>query len=326
MTSPTAPSSTVSASDNPLAGVLLLVIAMSVVPIMDGFAKYLSAFYPVPQIVWARYFFHLLILLPLVLWWHGWRGLVPRRPRLQLLRSSFLLCSTVLFFGAIALIPLADAIALVFISPLIVTACSPLVLGEHVGLRRWSAVIIGFLGACVIFRPGLGVFQWGSLLAIAAGATYAFYILSTRKLSGSAPPLVTLLHTALLGAAIMSLVVPFIWVTPTRLDLALMVGMGLIAAFGHFLIIMAFERAGASVLAPYSYSEIVTATLVGYVAFGDFPDVWTWVGVAIIIVSGIYIALRERRRKHPPPVPLAGDPASPVAPTTRDPAGPDRAA
>lgn len=314
------------APDSPLAGIALLVTAMTLVPLMDGIAKYLSAAYPVSQIVWARYFFHMAILLPLVLWHYGARGLLPRRPLVQLLRSGFLLCSTIFFFGAIALIPLADAIALVFISPLIVTACSPFVLGEQVGVRRWSAVLIGFLGALIVFRPGLSVLQLGSLLAVGAGSTYACYILATRKLSGSAPPLVTLLQTAVVGAVVMSLVVPFAWVTPASRDLTLMAVMGAVAAGGHFLIIKAFERAPASLLAPYGYSEIVMATLVGYVAFGDFPDQWTWLGIAVIVAAGIYISLRERRRLRPPVAGMASAAPSPDAPGAIAREGPDRGA
>ena len=322
MTSASPPSAATAASrESPLTGILLLVTAMAVVPLMDGIAKYLSATYPVSQIVWARYFFHLIVLAPLVLWRHGRSGLVPQRPGFQVLRSAFLLLSTILFFAAIALIPLADAIALVFVSPLIVTAFSPLVLGEQVGLRRWSAVIVGFLGACIIFRPGLGVLQWGSLLAIAAGTGYAFYILATRKLSGSAPPLVTLFYTALLGAVVMTAVAPFAWVAPSMTDLGLMAAMGIIAAGGHFLIIKAFEQAPASLLAPYGYTEIVMATLVGYLAFGDFPDHWTWVGIAVIICSGIYISLRERRLHKSPVSAMAGAPSNPVGPGSR---GPER--
>lgn len=306
--------------DSPLPAILLLVTAMSLVPLMDGIAKYLSDSYPVSQVVWARYFFHLVILLPLVAWRHGRHGLIPQKPGVQVLRSAFLLLSTIFFFAAIALIPLADAIALVFVSPLIVTAFSPLVLGEHVGLRRWSAVLVGFVGALIVFRPGLGALQWGSLLALCAGSTYAFYVLMTRKLSGSAPPLVTLFYTALLGAAVMSAVMPFTWVQPGARDLALMVTMGAIAASGHFLIIKAFEKAPASLLAPYGYSEIVMATIVGYVAFGDFPDHWTWVGIAVIVCSGIYISLRERRLHKSPVSAMAGAPSNPVGPT--NPPGP----
>lgn len=281
--------------ENPLIGILLMLAAMMVVPFMDGIAKLLSADYPVTQIVWARYFFHLLVLLPILLWRYGPGALIPRRPALQLLRGGFLLVSTLLFFGAIARLPLADALALVFVSPLVVTALSPWLLGEQVGARRWAAVVVGFLGACIIVRPGFGVLQWGSLLAIGAGTVYAFYILATRKLSGSSSPLVTLAYTALLGALVMSAVMPAVWITPNLADLGLMLAMGMFAAGGHFLLIKAFDHAPASLLAPYGYSEIVMTTLIGFVLFGDFPDGWTWLGIAVVVASGIYISLRERR-------------------------------
>ena len=279
----------------PIIGVALMLAAMMVVPLMDGIAKHLSATFSVAQVTWARYFFHLVILLPVVLWRHGAAALLLRRPVLQIARGGFLLGSTLLFFGAIALMPIADAIALVFVAPLIVTALSSVVLGERVGIRRWLAVIVGFLGVLVIVRPGMSAFHWGMLLALGAGSIYAFYSLATRRLSGSAPPLVTLTYTALLGAVVMSAVVPFFWKTPTTTELAWMALMGAVAAAGHFLIIKSFEYAEASLLAPLGYSEIISATAVGYLAFGDFPDEWTWAGVAVIIASGIYVSLRERK-------------------------------
>ena len=271
-----------------------MVAAMMVVPLMDGIAKHLSATFSVAQVTWARYFFHLIILLPVVLWRHGAGALMLHKPLLQVVRGGFLLGSTILFFAAIALMPIADAIALVFVAPLIVTALSPFVLGERVGIRRWTAVTVGFFGVLVIVRPGMSAFHWGMLLALGAGAIYAFYSLATRRLSGSAPPLVTLTYTALLGAVVMSAAVPFFWTPPAASDIAWMALMGGIAAVGHFLIIKSFEYAEASLLAPLGYSEIVGATAVGYFAFGDFPDHVTWAGVAIIIASGVYVSLRER--------------------------------
>jgi drug/metabolite transporter (DMT)-like permease len=281
--------------DSSLAGVALMLAAMAVVPLMDGVAKHLSATFPVLQVVWARYFFHLLILLPLVLWRHGVGALLLRNPWLQLLRGGFLLGSTILFFAAIAVMPIADALALVFVAPLLVTALSPLLLGERVGPRRWTAVSLGFVGVLVILRPGVSAFHPGMLLALGAGAVYAFYSLATRRLSGSAPPLVTLLYTAVLGAMVMSAVVPAVWTPPGTLDLLWMALMGALAAGGHFLVIKSFEHAEASLLAPLGYSEIVMATIVGYLAFGDFPDAWTWAGILIVIASGVYVSMRERR-------------------------------
>ena len=205
--------------DNPARGILLMVAAMMIVPFMDAIAKYLAADYPVTQIVWARFFFHFAIMAPIVLYRYGAGALRPRQPGLQVVRGGFLLMATILFFTAIAVMPIADALALLFISPMVVTALSPMLLGEQVGIRRWTAVIVGFLGALIILRPGLGATQAGSFLAIGAGCAFAFYTLATRRLSGSAPPLVTLVYTAVLGAAVMSIAVIPVWVAPPPVDL-----------------------------------------------------------------------------------------------------------
>jgi len=278
-------------------GILLILVAMTLVPVMDGIAKMLSARYSVVEIVWARYFFHLLFLLPMVFAKYSVRDMLPEKPILQVIRGGLLLVSTGLFFAALAVMPLADALALVFISPLIVTALSPLLLGESVGPRRWVAVIVGFVGALIIIRPGGADIGSGTIMAASAGTVYAFYLIATRKLSGTAPPLITLMYTALLGGVVMSLIVPFFWVRPNLNDVAMMMAMGGIAALGHYFLIKAVELAPVSILAPFGYSEIVMATLVGYVLFGDFPDSWTWVGIAVIVASGIYISVRENQRK-----------------------------
>ena len=291
-----------------LTGILLIVLSMSIVPMMDGLAKLLSARYPILEIVWARYFFHLLYLLPIVLVRYGPKALLPRHPSLQIVRGGLLLASTILFFAAIAQMPIADALALVFISPLIVTALSPVLLGEKVGPRRWGAVVVGFLGALIIIRPGFVSIDTGALLALGAGVIYAFYVIATRKLSGTAPPLVTLTYTALLGAIVMSVAVPFQWITPNPFDLLLMAAMGGCAAVGHFLLIKAFEHAPASVLAPFGYSEIIMATVIGYFIFADFPDTWTWSGIAVIISSGVYVSVRERSLSKPTVTVLAQGP------------------
>jgi drug/metabolite transporter (DMT)-like permease len=276
-------------------GILLMLLAMTIIPIMDGLAKLLTADYPIAEVVWGRYFFHLLYLLPVVIFRYGPSALLPRHMGLQIIRGGLLLSSTIFFFAAIAKMPLADTLALVFIYPIIVTALSSILLGEKVGSRRWVAVLVGFLGALVIIRPGFNNIDPGTIYAIAAGAIYGLYVVATRKLSGSAPPLVTLTFTALLGALIMSAWVPFEWVAPNSFGWSLMAAMGACAALGHFLLIKALDHAPASVLAPFGYSEIIMATIIGFVVFGDFPDAITWLGVGVITSSGIYISLRERK-------------------------------
>jgi len=276
-------------------GILLMLLSMIIIPIMDGLAKVLSDDYPIAEIVWARYFFHLMYLLPVVFFKYGPSALLPRHMGLQIIRGGLLLSSTIFFFAAIAEMPLADCLALVFVYPVIVTALSSVLLGETVGIRRWVAVSVGFFGALVIIQPGFNDIDPGTIYAISAGIIYALYVIATRKLSGSTKPLVTLTFTALLGAVIMSAWVPFDWVTPNKMGWSLMAAMGACAALGHFLLIKAIDYAPASILAPFGYSEIIMATIIGFIVFGDFPDIIIWLGVGVIILSGVYISIRERK-------------------------------
>ena len=278
-----------------LIGIALMVSAMLIIPFLDAIAKDLSTRYSVTQITWARYFFHFALLLPIVLLKFGPRALLPKSPGLQLVRSTFLMCATFFYFSAISLIPLADALALVFISPFVVTVLSALILKEAVGPRRWGAVIVGLLGALVIVRPGFVDGNLGTLFAMGAAITYACYLISTRKLAHTAPPMVTLTFSALVGAVVFSALVPTVWIPPTGTDFFWMILLGVVAALGHYLIIKAFDYAEASLLAPYGYTEIIMTCLLGYLVFGDLPDGFTWLGMGIIVASGIYISVRERR-------------------------------
>jgi drug/metabolite transporter (DMT)-like permease len=281
--------------------ILLLLGAMAILPLMDAIAKHLSHEMSLWQITWARFTFHVLWLMPAFLARHRLRELVPARAGLQILRGLCLMASTFLFFGGVAHMPIADTLALSFVSPLTVTLLSPFLLGEKVGVRRLSAVGVGLLGALVIIRPGLGVFQSAALFGISTGLVYAFYVIITRRLAGTAPALVTLAYTALLGMIGTSLVVPFFWVAPSLEQWGLMVALGAIAALGHYLVILAYERGEASMLSPFSYAEMIGAVTVGYLIFGDFPDRWTWLGIAILIGSGVYISIREHRVSPRPP-------------------------
>jgi drug/metabolite transporter (DMT)-like permease len=268
---------------------------MLVLPVQDGLAKYLSQTQPVDVVVWARYTFHLVFLLPLLAWRFGWADLVPKRPWFQVLRAVLMLGASLLFFGALARLPLVDVLALFFVSPLVVTALAPIVLRERVGWRRVAAVVVGFVGVLVLLRPGLGAFEPFALVALAAGVVHGVYLLVTRKLAGTAPPLVTLLYSALFGTVLLSAWVLPTWVAPGSRDLLVMVALGAAATLGHYLVVKAFDHAPASWLAPVGFAEIVGATLVGFVAFGDLPDAVSWVGIAVIVGSGLYISLRERR-------------------------------
>ena len=268
-------------------------LAWVMLPIMDGFAKYLSSDLPVLQITWARYFFTVAFTLPIMFFFFRKNLVWTDKPKLQLIRGLILLTANVCFFYSISIISLAKALTLAFIAPLIVTAFSPIFLGEKVGFRRWSAVIIGFIGSMVVIRPGFVEINLASLAALGTGVMYGFYLIITRKLSSSDNPLLTLLLTGVVGAIIISFVMPFVWIKPTLNQWSMMAAIGIFACVGHLFIILSLKYADASKLAPFSYFEIVTNIIIGYYFFSDFPDKWTFLGLFIIIFSGIYISRRE---------------------------------
>ena len=216
------------------------------------------------------------------------------QPKLQLLRGIILLTANILFFYSISVISLAKALTLAFIHPLIVTSLSPFLLGEKVGIKKWTAVLIGFIGALIVIRPGIVEFNYASLAAFGTGVCYGFYLMITRKLSTSDNPLLTLLLTGVVGAVIGTFIVPVVWVNPTFTEWSLLALMGVFACLGHLFLILSLKYADASKLAPFGYFEIVTNIMLGYYFFDDFPNYWTWFGLTIIICSGVYISLRER--------------------------------
>ena len=263
-------------------------------PIMDGFAKFLSADLPILQITWARYFFTVLFILPIMFFFFNKQLVRSEKPKLQILRGLILLSANICFFYSISIISLAKALTLAFIAPLIVTAFSPLFLSEKVGFRRWTAVTIGFIGSLVVIRPGFLEINIASLAALCTGFLYGFYLIITRKLSNSDNPLLTLLITGLVGATLVSLFMPFYWIKPTLNQWSLMAGIGVFACIGHLFLILSLKYADASKLAPLGYTEIIPNILIGYYFFNEIPDNWTYLGLFIIVLSGLYISRREQ--------------------------------
>jgi drug/metabolite transporter (DMT)-like permease len=280
-------------------GILWMLLTTLFFVSMDALAKHLSQSYPVPQVVWARYVFHVLLLALLL--GGRMRGVMrTERLGLQLLRSVFLLCATGLFFTALSYIPLAEASAIMFVAPILVTALSMPLLREHVGPRRWASVVVGFGGALIIIRPGGDGMELTALFALGGATSYAFYQITTRLLSRSDRALTTLAYSALVGALASSAVVPFFWVAPDLAGWAGMVGLGLLGGTGHFALIKAFQSAPAATVTPFGYAALIWATLYGFVLFGDLPDLWTVVGAAIIATSGLYIFHREHVARRSP--------------------------
>ena len=275
--------------------IIFNLLAHTVLPINYAIAKYLSAEIPIFQIIWVRHSFTVILILPIMFFFFKKNFVWTEKPNLQLIRGLLLLGVNICFYYAVSQISLAKALALTFISPLVVTLFSSIFLMEKVGIKRWSAVIVGFIGAIIVIRPGYIPLDMGSLSALCAGTMYAFYLIITRKLSVSDNSLLTLLITGIIGTFGMSLTIPFVWVTPTLDQWFMLSLIGVITVSGHFLIILSFKSAEASKLAPISYFEVVTNTIFGYFLFNHFPDNWTLVGLVIIISSGLFVFYRERK-------------------------------
>jgi len=273
--------------------IILNASAWMIVPVMDAFAKHLSISMDVFQIAWARYFFSAFFTLTLMLIFYRKTLVWSKNPKLQLIRGFILAFSTLCFFYAISIISLPKALTLAFVAPITCTAFSPMFLNEKVGIRRWSAVIVGFLGALIVIRPGFIEVNLATLAAVSCGVFYGFYFIITRKLSSSDNSLLTLLFTSVVGLSIISLFVPTVWVDPTPNQWIMMAIIGLIASVAHLFIILSLKYADASKLAPLGYTEIITNIIISYYFFHELPDNWTYLGLFIIVLSGLYISRRE---------------------------------
>ena len=268
-------------------------LAWAILPFMDTIAKYLSSDLSFFQITWARYFFTVFFTLPFMFFFFRKNLTWTTQPKLQFLRGLTLFFANVLFFYSISIISMAKALTLAFVAPLITTALSPFILGEKVGFRRWSAVIVGFVGSLIVIRPGFIDFNLASIAALGTGCFYGIYLIITRKLHSSDSPLLTLLLTGVVGLVFGSFLVPVVWINPTFNQWSLLALMGLFACLGHLFLILSLKYADASKLAPLGYFEIVTNIILGYYFFLDLPDKWTFLGLFIIISSGLYITFRE---------------------------------
>jgi drug/metabolite transporter (DMT)-like permease len=278
--------------------VALNISAWMLLPVMDGIAKHLSSEIHFLQVVWGRYFFMVIISLPFTYFFFNTHLRWPRNFYIQFARSIFLFLSTILFFYAISVISLAESLTLAFVSPIIVTLLSSVILKEKVGIRRWSAVVFGFIGAMIVVRPGFNEINMATIAGLGTGISYAFYIISTRKLSSLDSPLLTLIFTGLSGAIFVSCIIPIFWTSLNPIQWILLIALAGVGTLGHLLLILSLNFAEASKLAPLAYFEIVTNIIIGYIFFNDFPNKWIWLGLLFIISSGIYISIRENIKKQ----------------------------
>jgi drug/metabolite transporter (DMT)-like permease len=286
-----------------LIGVFLQLCALMIFVMMDTLLKVMAADFPVLQIIWARFIFSFLtvaIALRIAMGRFPWRS---RAPGLQALRSLLLGGCSILFTAALARIPLADATAVGFASPLITVALAALLLRERVSLRRWCGVALGFVGVMVALRPPFltgAPLHWAYLLPLGTATMFAFYQILTRRLAALDDSRVTIFHTGLAAGLATSLAQPFVFVAPGALDWGILVGVGVLGAVSHGLLVLAYARAPASLLAPLSYTQLVWASLAGILVFGDWPDEITLLGAAIIAAGGVLTALPQRARAAPP--------------------------
>jgi drug/metabolite transporter (DMT)-like permease len=271
----------------------MMVAALILLPGMDAIAKHLSRHLPVLELIWGRYVFYTLVLIPLALWRHSLADLRSAQPTRQLLRGALMAASSGFFFAAIARMPLADAMAVFFIYPSLILVVSVIFLREKIGWRRWFGVVVGFIGVLFVVQPRLHHISTGVLFALGSGCAYAATLMLTRRLSMTDVALTTATTSALIGTMLYTGLAPFVWRPPAPTEWLWMVAMGIIAAIGHLLIINAHRLAKASFLAPCGYTEIVAAIFFGVVVFGDMPQWPVLVGMLLIVGSGIGVLLRR---------------------------------
>ncbi|MGI9450615.1 MAG: DMT family transporter [Geminicoccaceae bacterium] len=285
------------AQDRTLVGIGIVIFGWLMLACMDAGSKILASSYPIVQILWIRY----LLLIVVACWLLRREGKRMRsnRPWLQLLRGLLLVIEIGLVIYALSKMELADVHVILAITPLMVTSLSVPLLGEKVGFRRWSAVGVAFIAMLIILRPDLGVLQPAALLALLSALLFAIYLVLTRLVGRTDPLEVSLFWIAITGLVSLSVIVPFFWRTPTAAaDWGLFAFVAVLGVTAHFCLIKALQLAEASVLQPFSYTILIGAILVGYVVFGDLPDLPTTIGATIIVASGLYVFARERTQQR----------------------------
>jgi drug/metabolite transporter (DMT)-like permease len=270
-----------------LRGIALIMAAVFMFSAMDTLAKHMLKSYPMSALMWARYMVHIVVMAVLLGPRMGTKLLRTSHFWLQMLRGVLLLASSIFFYFALRYLPLAEAAAISFVGPALTALLSGPMLGDKVSQRQWFAVLLGFTGVLIIMRPGGGVVSLAAVFPLATAVLFSVYQIVTRKLSGREHPYTTLFYTAVVGAAITSIAVPFHWVTPTLVQAGFVVCIGLLGGLGHLLLIRAMEHASPSTLAPFVYSQLIWSTALAYLAFGDFPEPMTLFGMVVVVAAGL---------------------------------------
>lgn len=299
---------TAARSENPAAGMAIMAACMLVLPGMDAIAKVMAVHGGMApaQITFYRFLFQLVCCLPLLVLLSGRAAFTAKRPLMNLLRGALHAAASLMFFTAVKYMPLADVFAIYFVEPFMLTAMSAAFLGEKVGWRRWLAIVTGFGGALIVIQPSWEIFGWTALLPVACAFLFSLYLFMNRAIGESDSPLVMQTWagaggTLFMGAAILAGdaagIADFAPSLPqTAGEFALLALLGSMSGFLHLFVVRAFRMASLSLLAPFQYFEIISATVLGYVLFSDFPNPGKWLGIAIIVASGLFIIWRERVR------------------------------
>lgn len=284
------------ASRHALLGILFMIGSAIAFPLMNAVVKYLGIRYPAAEVVFARNLGHLCFVAIVFGPRFGTKLFVTRAPKLQMLNGALLLTSTIFFFTAVSTMPLAEATAITFMAPILVAVLAGPLLGERVGLPRWLAIAGGFAGMLVIVRPGAGVLDLGAALCFGSALCYALYQIVTRRIAAHDAAAVTTAYSGLVATVISVFAVPFFWRTPESLvHLLLFASLGVFGGIGHYCVAKAFTYAHVSVVAPFHYVQLIGASALGFLWFGDLPDLYAWAGSALIVASGIGLALHESR-------------------------------
>src|ERR1700674_997534 len=284
-------------ADRPFRGIALILASTVFLGVSDVTAKYLSATLPSIEIAWIRFLVFALIMSPAMVPGSPLFALRSQRPGLQLLRGAALLSSSLVFISGLRFLPIAEASATSFVSPLFVTALSIFFLGESVGVRRWLATAVGLIGVLIILRPGSAAFHPAAFFPIVSALAWAGTLIMTRMLSGKEHAITTMTYSSIVGVCVISALVPLVWVAPSWHDILFGVFIGVASTAGQWIVVLAFRYADASVLAPFSYSQLLWVSILGFLIFGEVPDVWTVTGAVFIVASGLYTAHRERIRR-----------------------------
>lgn len=281
----------------PWLGVFFICLASALFPVMNGLVKLLTETYPFQEVVWARVASHLVLVAAVFLPRRGLALVRARQPISQVVCSMTLLASTFLFFGAVKHVGVAEAISISFVAPLAVVFLAWPLLGERITAARLVSVVVGFAGVMVVIRPGSSVFQWASLMIVGSAIAYAIYQIFIRRVAGVDHPSTTVFYSALGSTIVMSALVPFDWKTPDNWsDVALLCSLGMFGGLGHYCVARAMTYAPANFVAPFNYTQMIGSVIVGYWLFAEVPDIYTWLGSALIVAAGLMVMWQGSKR------------------------------